>query len=403
MANSNKQTQLKSTDDVNFKMRRSFSWDRSFFTSDGFLGAAELSSMIKGDGDDVKHELQKIDELESLEAELYQEIEASTQKANEISMLKKSSKCFSSGKRDSQAKKITGASGPHKDAPTKTPPKRSSLTGASGSSPTNNVKSPARRSMGSITGKDNVGSPSRTPPAIITKNTLPSVNTRVSRTSPASPVSPRSPGSSPSAFSVTQRSKRRDSVPHKSSVNNEKPSPTNERRTDDRKASKRAVSVTPKTQSSISLKIKPPPMISHPSSPSGSTTQRWSLSSSCTVDQRSKSHGTKGSPVHHASKPALKNHPIGQTSDPNRKQPAKTAAAASSGVQQNSPKTKKQSSPKAKESLENIYIISPELLDLKGKINALKMEINMHKDRCNKMVRAEGNLKTAFTIKECSV
>ncbi|KAI7751371.1 hypothetical protein M8C21_016919 [Ambrosia artemisiifolia] len=358
-------------------MRRSFTWDRAFFTSDGFLAAEELLSMIEGGGDDDKHELKKLDELESLEAKLFQEIEASIQKATGPSV-----------KRNSQEKKIAGAGGPHRVAPIKTLPTRLSLSSVgSRGSPGNNVKTPVRGSMSSKNGKANADSPSKTPPVITTKNKVASVNTRVSRTSPASPVSTWSPGSSPLTFAVNQRLKRSGSVPHKSSMNNEKPSATNERGSDDRKASKSAVSLMPKTQSSP-------------------TTQRPPESSSCAVYQRSRSQGSKGSPVHHISKPTLKSHPIGQTSDLNRKQPAKTAATANTGLKPNTPKTKKHSSPKVKASSEKIFIISPEILDLKGKINALKMKIDMHKDRCNKMARAEsdaGYLKTSFAIKECSL
>ncbi|KAI3799495.1 hypothetical protein L1987_34794 [Smallanthus sonchifolius] len=415
MANNNK---LESTEEVNYKMRRSFSWNRAFFTSDGFLAAEELSSMIEGGVDDVKHELQKIEELESMEAKLFQEIEASTQKSTGTSNLTNSGINLSSRKRDSQAKKVTG-----ERAPVKTPPKRSSPV--SGGSPGNNVKTLARRSTSSKTGKANADSPSKTPPRITTKNKEASINTRISRTSPASPVSPGSSGSSSSTFAVSQRSKRSGNVPRRSTVNNEKPSATDARRSDDWKSSKPAVSLMPKSQSSISLKIKPPPVISHPSSPSrqtnsssSSTTQRQSESSSstCTVDQRLKSRGIKGSTVHHTSKPTLKNHHIGQASDPKGKQPAitcktgstngsKTVAAANAGLKPNS---RKATTPKKQSrSTENILVISPELLDLQSKINALKMEISMHKkDRCNKMARAEGdegNLKTPFAIEECSL
>ncbi|KAL8210532.1 hypothetical protein R6Q57_004969 [Mikania cordata] len=103
MASTDKPTELKSTEEVNFKMRRSFSWDRAFYTNDGFLDAEELSSMIEGDGDDLKNELQRIEEIQSLEAKLFQEIEASTQKSTN------SSRDSSSGKKDSRAKKARAA------------------------------------------------------------------------------------------------------------------------------------------------------------------------------------------------------------------------------------------------------------------------------------------------------
>ncbi|KAK1409806.1 hypothetical protein QVD17_36335 [Tagetes erecta] len=401
MTNSNKQT---GTEEVNIEMRRSFSWDRAFFTSDGFLAAEELSTMIEGGGDDeddVKQELQKIEDLETMEAKLFQEIESSTLK--------------SGNKRDSQAKKVTAAGGPHKDAPIKIAP---------GDSPRNNVKTPTRKSMSPKTGKTNANSPSKTPPGVTTKNKVASVKTRVSRTSPASPVSPGSPGSTSS--SANQRSKRSGSVPGRSLVKNEKPSATDALKNNDWKSSKPAVTLMPKTQSTISLKIKPPPVISHPSSPSAlfnssssSTTQSPSKSSSlsnCTVDQRSKSRGIKGSTVvQQTSKKTLKNHPTGQNSDPNGKHAAATGstnasnaitvAAANTGSKPHSPKTathKKQS-----KGIEHILIISPEVLDLKGKINALRMEIDMHKkERCNKRLNAENgepNFKTPFAVEESSL
>ncbi|XP_076889244.1 uncharacterized protein LOC143539947 [Bidens hawaiensis] len=327
--------------------RRSFSWDGAFLASDGFLAAEELSNMIEGG------ELQKIEEIESMEAKLFQEIKFSTTKSN----VTNSSINSSPKKTDSLTKKVTGASGPQKVAPIKTPPKMSSKTN------TNKAESL-----------------SKTLPAIKTKAKVGSVNntnTRVSRTLPASPVSPRSPpGSSSSPFGVGQRSKVSGSTPRRYSVINERPSTINVRRNVDQKASKRGVSLVPRTLSTMSLKVKPTPVNSHSSSPSSSTTPRLSESSS---------RGVKSSNVPQISKPALKNHPT--------KQPAKTAATTNTGLKPNSPKAttpKKQSSPKAKASSpENIFIISPELLDLQGKIRALKMEIDMHKkDRFNKMAGA---------------
>ncbi|XP_076921383.1 uncharacterized protein LOC143582776 [Bidens hawaiensis] len=323
--------------------RRSFSWDGAFLASDGFLAAEELSNMIEGG------ELQKIEEIESMEAKLFQEIKSSTKKSNVTS-----SSINISPKKNSQAKKVTGATGPHKVAPIKTPPKMTSKT------ETNKAESL-----------------SKTLPAIRTKAKVGSVNntsTRVSRTLPASPVSPRSPpGSSSSAFGVGQRSRVSSSAPRRYSVINEKPSTINARRNDDQKASKRGVSLLPRTLSTMSLKIKPTNVNSHSPSPSSSTTPRLSESSS---------RGVKSSiNVPQISKPALKNQPA--------KQPAKTAATTNTGLKPNSPKAtnpKKQSSPKPKASaLENIFIISPELLDLQGKIRALKVEIDIHKkDRFNK-------------------
>ncbi|KAL8247409.1 hypothetical protein R6Q59_008625 [Mikania micrantha] len=446
MENSNKETKLKSTEEINLKMRRSLSWDRAFFTSDGFLAPEELSNMIEGGGGDVRHELQKIEELESMEFKLFQQIETSTQILTRASVITNSSFDSSSGKRVSQAKKVSGAGGPHKDAPVKTPPPRTSqLSGGSGGSLGNNVKTLAKRSTSSINGKANADSPSiapsaittkskiglvntrtsrtspaspgspgskngkanvvsplKTPPGITTKNKMGSVGTRVARTSPASPVSPGSSGSSSSKSSVNQQSKWNDSVTCRSSVNNEKPSATNGRRYDEWKSSKPAVDLMSKSQSSISLKIKPPPVMANPSSPS----ELFNSS-----DQRPKSRVIKGSTVHHTAKPTSRKHLTGQTSVTNGKQPAttsrtgsiKTVATHNTGLKPNSlkAKTKKQSSGK-----ENIIIISPEILDLKGKINALKMEISMQKDRCNKTVRAESgkaNFKTSFAMEECSL
>ncbi|KAI3705350.1 hypothetical protein L1987_75586 [Smallanthus sonchifolius] len=394
MAPNNKQTELKSTEEVNVQMRRSFSWDRAFFTSDGFLDAKELSSMIEGGGDDVKQQLQKIEEIENMEAKLFQEIESSTQKATE--------------KKDSKAKKVRAA--PNASSSSSTPiktvqPTRSSrLSGGSSGSLRNKVKSPARRTTGFKTSKPTADSPSKTKSKVAPVNT----NTRVSKTPPASPVSS---GRSSSTFAVNHRSKRGSSVPRRSTVNNEKPSAVNARRNDELKTSKPAVRLIPKTWSSISLKMKPPPVISHPSP--GLTN-----SSSSSTDQKSKSMGNKGSTVPHRSKSTLKNRPTSQTQTPdrNRKQPAasrpgtrspngsqtrnlsapKTVAAVDTGSKTISQKTtapkkpsKKQSSAKAKSSssisrgVENIILVSPEVMDIKGKLNALKMEINMQeKDRC---------------------
>ncbi|MFS8003640.1 putative generative cell specific-1/HAP2 domain-containing protein [Helianthus anomalus] len=82
MAHNNKQMDLNSTEEANIEVRRSFSWDGAFFTSDGFLDAAELTSIIEGSGDEVNHQLQKIEGIESLEAKLFEEIEASTRASN---------------------------------------------------------------------------------------------------------------------------------------------------------------------------------------------------------------------------------------------------------------------------------------------------------------------------------
>ncbi|GJU94552.1 hypothetical protein Tco_0665298 [Tanacetum coccineum] len=92
-------------------MRRSFSWDNAFFTSAGLLDDEELSTMIKGTTGNLKNQLQKIEQIESMETKLFEE---SNRKSSEASRLTNSSIKVSSGK----AKKVTGAGGPHRAAPT---------------------------------------------------------------------------------------------------------------------------------------------------------------------------------------------------------------------------------------------------------------------------------------------
>ncbi|KAJ9559069.1 hypothetical protein OSB04_013683 [Centaurea solstitialis] len=105
-----------------FNLRKSLAWDSAFFTSDGVLDAEELSTMIEGGDKGVKHQLPGIEEevyrsmesistlesdnltLESLEAELFEDIRASIQKSSMASNLNNSSIKVSSGKKDSQAK-----------------------------------------------------------------------------------------------------------------------------------------------------------------------------------------------------------------------------------------------------------------------------------------------------------
>ncbi|KAL8241306.1 hypothetical protein R6Q59_014841 [Mikania micrantha] len=397
MASSDKPTELKSTEEINTKMRRSFSWDRAFYTNDGFLDAEELSSMIEGDGDDLKNELQRIEEIQSLEAKLFQEIEASTEKSTN------SSRNSSSGKKDSRAKKVRAAQ--TASSSSSTPVKTVHATRSSplsGGSLGNKVRSTAR-STSSKTGKTTVDSPSKIS-SEITKNKVAPVNIRISRTTPATPVSS---GSSSSKFFVNQRSKRGSSVPCRSSLNSEEPLA---RRNDEWKASKPAVRLIPKTQSRISLKIKPPPVVSSSSTAQCQFESSSSLST-CAVNQKLKSKGSKGSMVHHRSKSILKNRPTGQTTDQKVKQPKtshpetrspsaskprklltpKTVGAVNAGfklisLKTNTPKSsKKQSSAKAKLSssnsrgAKNIMLVSPEVLDIKGKLNALKMEISMQK------------------------
>ncbi|MFS7957161.1 hypothetical protein Hanom_Chr07g00663171 [Helianthus anomalus] len=579
MAHINKQMDLNSTEEeANVKMRRSFSWDRAFFTSDGFLDAEELTSVIEGSGDEVNHQLQKIEEIESLEAKLFEEIEASTRASNVSS----SNIDVSSRKKDSRAKnaKVVSTAAASSSS---TPLKTSSSSGSSGSQ-AKKVKSPVRKSASFKSGKGEGDSPSKTSTGTGKRNNLVAVSTRMLKTPPASPgssgsskstfsvnqrskrstsaprrtsvnsekpsginarrndecktvknkvvrassrmsntppaspgssgsskptfsvnqrskrsssaprrtsvnsekpsvvntgrnddwkvkknnagissptfsvsqgskrsrsvprksstnsekpsasnarrndewktmkhkvglvstrmsstppASPKAPGSSSSSssmFSVDQRSKRSSSAPRRSSVNNEKPSPTNARKTDERKINKPEVRLIPKTQASISLKIKPPPVVSLPTSPLGlfnsssssraqrsySSSSSSSASSTCKVNQRS----TK--PVVR-SKSALKHRPTGQITDQNRKQPVASrpenrSPNASKTINQaqkttNPKPSRKQSSVKEKSSssiskgAENVILVSPEVMDIKGKLNALKMEISMQKGR----------------------
>lgn len=357
--------------------------------------------MIEGGGNDEMHQLEKIEEIENLEAKLFQEIEASNKKSTGTSNTTNSNiKQVSSVKRDSQTKKVIGAAGPRRSAASiKTQPTRSSpSSGGSGSSP--NVKSSAtlqRRSVTSETG-------SKTPPGITTKNKVSSVNTRLPKTSPASPVTPGSSGSSSSStstFSVNQRSKSASSVPRRSTVSNEKPSTNKGRSNDARKTDKPLGGLMPKTISSISLKNKPPPLNSHPLSPLGLSNSSPDKIGKQPAALRSQTGSVSrpssaqpmgcGMPSHQHSKPGSPNDGKAR-----KLQPPKTVAV-NGGLKPNSQKTttpkpsKKQSSVKEKRSssasrdAKNIFVMSPEILDIKGKINALKIEISMQKkDRCIK-------------------
>lgn len=371
-----------------------------------------MSSIVEGDGDDVKHQLQKIEEIESLEAKLFQEIEASTQRSNGKSNVTSSGIKSSSGKKDSQAKKIraapTGSSSSSTSVKIAQPTRSSSSCGGSVGNKVKS-KSPAR-SASSKTVKPRPDSPSKRSGGVTPKNKVgtTTTTTRMSRTPPASPVSS---GSSSSKFSDNQRSKRGSSVPRRSTVSNEKPAAIDVRKNDEWKTSKPVVRLIPKTQSSISLKVKPPPVVSHPS-------PVLFNSSTSSTDQKSKAVGNKDPTVRNRSKSTLKNHPIGQTPDRNEKQSAasrpgtrspsasktrklsspKTVAAVNTGLKPMSQKTntpkssRKQSSAKAKSpgsvarGVENIVLVSPEVMDIKGKLNALKMEISMQKkDRCKEI------------------
>lgn len=242
-----------------------------FYT--GLLDDEELSSMIKGSTGNLKNQLQKIAQIESMEAKLFEE---SNRKSSEASKLTNSSIKVSSGK----SKKVTGAGGPRRAAPTKTQPARSST----------------KRIIRSKTCKVTTGdSFSKTPPGISTKNKMLPYDTRLPATSPSSPVSPGSPGSSSSTSAISRRSSMGSSVPRRSSVNNEISSATkNPRIKNDQKTGKPIGVSMPKIIPSINLKNKPPPFNSHPSSPLG----RSELSSTTfTVNQKSISSASKGTSV----------------------------------------------------------------------------------------------------------
>ncbi|PWA67476.1 hypothetical protein CTI12_AA318290 [Artemisia annua] len=391
MAHESKQTD---PEDITSKMRRSFSWDKAFFTSDGLLDDEELSSMIKGCTGNLKNQLQKIEQLESMETKLFEE---SNRKSSEASKLTNSSIKVSSGK----SKKVTGAGGPRMAAPTKTQPARSST----------------KRIIRSKTGKATTGdSFSKTPPGISTKNKMLPYNTRLPATSPSSPISPGSPGSSSSTSAISRRSSMGSIVPRRSSVNNEISSATkNPRIKNDQKTGKPIGVLMPKIIPSINLKNKPPPVNSHPSSPLG----RSELSSTTfTVNQKSISSASKGTRVAklnaalHSqtgsiSRPSSEGKPcksplldglpkVGQHSKPGspnsaqvKKVPSPKTIADDKGLKLNSRKatgprsSKKQSSSDGSKGAKNIPLISPEILDIKGKLKALKMEISMQKkDRC---------------------
>ncbi|XP_024996025.1 uncharacterized protein DDB_G0280205-like [Cynara cardunculus var. scolymus] len=519
MASSSKQTGLRpqlfetserkgSKEDVKIEMCRNLSWHRAFFTNDGLLDAEELASMTEGDGRDVKHQLQGIEEKlcrsmdsistlgsdKTLEAKLFEKMEASIQKSSGSSKLTNSSIKRSSGEGDSKAKpsrfspkgtkaattQASKVTGPDRGAPIslsplgsstpiKTEATRSSPLGGatSGTSKGDNVKSSARRSTSSKTGKATADSTSKTPPGIRAKNKVSQL--LPSKLSPR--TSPTNSGSSSSTSDVNQRSSRGSSASCRSFVNNEKSSATNARRKDEQSIGK--------TPSSISFKNKPPPVNSSsplglsnssPSkSPASFISQRPSESSSSisTVDQSSRSRGSRGTSVHNrplnrdaSAKSTLKNHP---TPDRRGKQPAalhpqtgsisqphvqsmgggipstksgfinegrsyksclltglrendgtqskngssnvakstkvpppRTVAAAHTGLKSNSQKTrttppnpssqKQQSSGKAKASItsasravKTLVLTSPEVLDIKGKLNALRMEISNQK------------------------
>jgi len=226
MAHESKQTD---PENITSKMRRSFSWDKAFFNSDGLLDNKELSSMIKGSTGNLKNQLQKIEQIESMETKLFEE---SDRKSSEASKLTNSSIKVSSGK----AKKVTGAGGPRRTAPT------TSASSLVTSTPikTQPTRSSTKRNIRSKTGKAATGdSFSKTPPGISTKNKMLPCNTRLPATSPSSPVSPGSAGSSSSTSAISRMSSMGSSVPRRSSVNNEISSATkNPRIKNDQKTGK---------------------------------------------------------------------------------------------------------------------------------------------------------------------
>ncbi|XWS43632.1 hypothetical protein CRYUN_Cryun16bG0120500 [Craigia yunnanensis] len=85
-----------------YNLRKSLAWDSAFFTSAGFLDPEELSSVLRGNGNVEIHALPGIQEdvnkssdslttlnsetltLESLEADLFEDIRASIQKSNKV-------------------------------------------------------------------------------------------------------------------------------------------------------------------------------------------------------------------------------------------------------------------------------------------------------------------------------
>ncbi|KAM7468158.1 hypothetical protein LguiB_015720 [Lonicera macranthoides] len=102
-------------------LRKSLAWDSAFFTSSGVLDPEELTSMIEGTEKGKKHVLPGIEEdmsrstdslstlesenltLESLEAELFEDIRASIQKSSKASSMANSSRKAASQETDTLA------------------------------------------------------------------------------------------------------------------------------------------------------------------------------------------------------------------------------------------------------------------------------------------------------------
>ncbi|GMI64658.1 hypothetical protein HRI_000135100 [Hibiscus trionum] len=101
--------QKKTSKNGKYNLRKSLAWDSAFFTSEGFLEPEELSSMMGGNDKGHIQTLPGIQEdvnksygslttldsetltLESLEADLFEDVRASIQKSNKVSVTAKSS------------------------------------------------------------------------------------------------------------------------------------------------------------------------------------------------------------------------------------------------------------------------------------------------------------------------
>ncbi|KAJ9540282.1 hypothetical protein OSB04_026788 [Centaurea solstitialis] len=493
--------------DVKIEMCRNLSWNRAFFTNDGLLDAEELATITEAGGNDAIHQLQGIEEelcrsMDSistlgsdatLEAKLFEEMQASTHKSSGSSKITNSSSKGSSGQGDSNAKanrlsqkgtkeamaQASKVTGPRRGGPialsplgastsVKTEPTRSSPLGAATSVtlPANNDKASARRrSTSSQTGKATADSSSKTPPGTRAKN-------KVLLSSNLSPKT--SPTGSGSSSDVNQRPSRGSSGPRKSLANNEKPSATSARRKDEPRIGK--------TTSSIGIKNKPAPVNSHSSSsssplglynsspsrsPASSISPRPSQSSSPSTsraDQSSIPRGNRGttrslnrdtsakstskthptpdqrgkqaaamrpqpgsvsrSPVQSTGRAipsnksgfidagrsyksclltGLPEHDGTQTktgsSKATKAAPSRTGAAAQTGLKPNSQKIttvaavaaaaakvsskKRESIGKAK-GVKTLVLTSPEVMDIKGKLHALKMELVNQKQENSK-------------------
>ncbi|XP_039062888.1 hyphally regulated cell wall protein 3-like [Hibiscus syriacus] len=119
--------QNKTSKNGKYNLRKSLAWDSAFFTSEGFLEPEELSSMLVGNEKDQIQTLPAIQEdvnksydslttldsetltLESLEADLFEDVRASIQKSNKVSVTANSSgkkELKTDGKTVSSSKKV---------------------------------------------------------------------------------------------------------------------------------------------------------------------------------------------------------------------------------------------------------------------------------------------------------